>query len=276
MTLLRALVYNFGILAVSLAVAKINVSQTATFYARTIAYTWILLASAFLGMFEGILFGFFGKRGLAQWVTARTHYFLCRWLLGIRFVIEDPHNYLGTTRPAVFIANHQSMFDIAILGATFPKWCSVTAKKALRWYPILGWFMSASKTVFIDRASRTNALKAFESAREEVLRDRQSIFMFPEGTRSNAMKPMLLPFKKGAFHFAQQCGIPVVPYVVCNYSNIFSTKARISRPGIIRIRVLEPVITKDLTAADVGAVTEKVRTEMLATAEDLGYAVPLP
>jgi lysophosphatidate acyltransferase len=31
---------------------------------------------------------------------------------------------------------------------------------------------------------------------------------------------MLLPFKKGAFHLAVQAGVPIVPVVVANYSDV--------------------------------------------------------
>jgi hypothetical protein len=57
-------------------------------------------------------------------------------------------------------------------------------------------------------------------AAEEISRDKQSVYMFPEGTRSYAKEPMLLPFKKGAFHLAVQAGVPIVPVVVANYSNV--------------------------------------------------------
>lgn len=30
--------------------------------------------------------------------------------------------------------------DVLMLGCTFPKYTSVTAKKSLKWAPFLGWF----------------------------------------------------------------------------------------------------------------------------------------
>lgn len=260
----------------ALLLGYLNIIKPLRFYGRVAVYVILIIICAFLGTVEGILFSLAGKNGLVQYITARTFYKLCKVFLGINVEIEDPHNYLGSVRPAVFMSNHQSMLDILLLGATFPKWCSVTAKKALKWYPFLGWFMAASKAIFIDRASRTNALKAFEGARKEVLRDRQSIFMFPEGTRSYSDDPDLLPFKKGAFHFAQQAEIPIVPYVIANYSNIWSWKNNFSVPGTIKVKVLDPIYTKGLSASDVTNLTENTRAKMLEAAKKLGHASPAP
>lgn len=268
----KIVVYSAGTAGFALFLGYLNIIKPLRFYGRVFVYVCLIVLCAFLGTIEGIVFSSFGKRGLVQWVTARTFYACCRVLLGIKVEIEDPHDYLSSQRPAVFISNHQSMLDILMLGATFPKWCSVTAKKALRWYPFLGWFMAASKTIFIDRARRDNALKAFEGARKEILRDRQSIFMFPEGTRSYAKEPIMLPFKKGAFHFAQQAQIAIVPYVVSNYSNIWSWHTQTFISGTIKVRVLDPIVTEGLKASDVPGLTESTRNRMVEAANELGYA----
>ena len=78
--------------------------------------------------------------------------------------------------------------------------------------------MSLSNTVFIDRANRTTALAAFDSAATQMRAQRQSVFIFPEGTRSYAEHPSLLPFKKGGFHLAIKAQVPVVAIVCGCYS----------------------------------------------------------
>jgi lysophosphatidate acyltransferase len=95
--------------------------------------------------------------------------------------------------------------------------------------------VTLSKTVFIDRANRATARAAFDDAAAHMRREKQSVFIFPEGTRSYAAKPDLLPFKKGAFHLAIQAQVPIVPIVVANYAHILSVKARIFRPGVVDV-----------------------------------------
>ena len=198
--------------------------QAAGFVARLLASYVSLLICASYGVIVSILLRLVGYGGCAQWATARAFKYVMWLTTGVTFKVEDPNDYLGTTRPAVFIGNHQTELDVLMLGCMFPKYCSVTAKKSLKSTPFLGWYMSLSRTVFIDRANTADARHAMAGAAEEIQKHRQSVYMFPEGTRSYSKEPMLLPFKKGAFHLAVQAGVPIVPVVVANYSNVLYLK----------------------------------------------------
>lgn len=98
---------------------------------------------------------------------------------------------------------------------------------------------------------------------------RQSVFIFPEGTRSYYDKPDLLPFKKGPFHLAIQAQVPIIPIVVANYSNVLNTKKKIFRPGSIPVRVLEPISTKGLSKVNMPGLLEETRRKMLETLQEL-------
>lgn len=96
--------------------------------------------------------------------------------------------------------------------------------------------MTLSGTVFIDRANSADARHAMAGASKEITQMRQSVYMFPEGTRSYAKEPMLLPFKKGAFHLAVQAGVPLVPVVVANYSDVLYVKGWNFKSGRILVK----------------------------------------
>lgn len=96
--------------------------------------------------------------------------------------------------------------------------------------------MALSGTVFIDRADRASAVKAFAGAAEEMKRERQSVFIFPEGTRSYADGPEMGAFKKGAFHLAVQAGVDIVPIVCSNYSGVLSVRQKRFRAGRIPVK----------------------------------------
>jgi len=231
-----------------------------------------MTACATYGVVASIVLRLVGYGGLSQWTVARAFKHTMWWTTGVMFrVIEDGKVENGRrggeealqTRPAVFVGNHQTELDVLMLGGMFPKYTSVTAKSSLKYYPFLGWFMALSKTVFIDRANRATARAAFDSAAHTMRTDRQSVFIFPEGTRSYSTKPELLPFKKGAFHLAVQAQVPIVPVVVANYSHILNIKEKTVNPGVVDISVLPPIPTTGMTAADVDALTTKTRDAML-------------
>jgi lysophosphatidate acyltransferase len=96
--------------------------------------------------------------------------------------------------------------------------------------------VALSKTVFIDRGNRETARAAFDGAAKHMVSERQSVFIFPEGTRSYSTQAELLPFKKGAFHLAIQAQVPIIPIVAANYSNVLNVKARIFNAGKIPVK----------------------------------------
>jgi lysophosphatidate acyltransferase len=220
----------------------------ASFVARCLASYGSLLVCAMYGVVASIVLRVVGYGRISQWATARSFKWVMRFTTGVRFDIVEGKEYLST-RPAVIIGNHQSELDVLMLGEIFPPYCSVTAKKSLRYVPFLGWFMALSRTVFIDRANRQTAVKAFDSAAEEMRSHRQSVFIFAEGTRSYSEKPELLPFKKGAFHLAVKAGVPIVPVVVENYSHILAPKKFRFEAGSIKVKgMIAPKVLDWLSA----------------------------
>ncbi|CAK7564923.1 MAG: 1-acylglycerol-3-phosphate O-acyltransferase [Sporothrix epigloea] len=241
------------------------VSPLAGFVARVLASIMALIGCALFGVSASIVLRLSGgdRWQISQWAAGRAFKYTMALLTGLTFEIDDPKNVLGTARPAVFVANHQTELDVLMLGCMFPQYCSVTAKRQLRSYPFLGWFMSLSGTIFIDRANSKDARSAMSGAAKAIQSQRQSVFMFPEGTRSYAQEAMLLPFKKGAFHLAVQAGSPVVPVVVANYSHLYAPAKFRFLPGRVPIKVLDPIPTTGLTSDDVSALTERVRDAMI-------------
>ena len=96
--------------------------------------------------------------------------------------------------------------------------------------------MALSGTVFIDRSNSASAHAAFDKAAAEMRKERQSVFIFPEGTRSYAEGPELGAFKKGAFHLAVKAGVDIVPVVAGNYSGVLSAREKRFRAGTIPVK----------------------------------------
>ncbi|KAL1303931.1 hypothetical protein AAFC00_000384 [Neodothiora populina] len=244
------------------ALASVTHAPIFTFVARSIASFTALILCACYGVVASIVLRIVGYGGLSQWTTARGFKWIMWAMTGVEFAVSDKFGGLKV-RPGVIVGNHQTELDVLMLGAIFPPYCSVMAKSSLKWVPFLGQFMTLSKTVFINRSSRSDAVAAMSQAADTMHNEQQSVYIFPEGTRSYASTPTLLPFKKGAFHLAIQAQVPIVPVVVANYSNVLDVKRQVFNSGSIPVSVLKPVKTKGLTKDDVDSLMKRVRDDMV-------------
>ena len=171
------------------------------------------------------------------------------------------HRIANPRNPYVVVSNHESFADILLL-CNLPwemKWMS---KASILRIPIMGWLMRLAGDIPVDRGSRESAVRALEMSRE-ALRNRTSVMIFPEGTRSTGDD--LLPFKDGAFRLAVKSGTPILPLAIVGTRDALAKHDWRFGPAEAAIRVLPPVEVKGLTIKDVDQLKEKVRT-MIADA----------
>lgn len=216
--------------ALSLLIPKASLA------ARLIGFYLSILTTSALALLATLLLRLVGAAGSAQWAGGRIFKYLALLSMGLTFEVHDPEGILERERPAVLMGNHQSEFDLIMLGCMFPRNCSVTAKSSLRKVPLLGWWMTLARAIFIERANSQGARAAMKGAAQTMVERRQSVYIFPEGTRSYAKEPVLLPFKKGGFHLAVEAGAPIVPCVVANYSHLVWLKSFVLRSGKIPVK----------------------------------------
>jgi len=239
--------FSVGYTALTIALYMLSlVVPKAAFGARLLASYVSLIVVALYGVLASIVLRLAGNGQIAQWATGRGFKYVMLATTGVTFNIKDPKGHLDTVRPAVFIGNHQTELDVLMLGCMFPKYCSVTAKSSLKKIPFLGWFMTLSGSIFIDRKNTKDARDAMKGAADEMRARQQSVYMFPEGTRSYAKEPMMLPFKKGAFHLAVQAQVPIVPCVVANYSHVLWIRGMDFKSGSIPIKGTQRISQRPL------------------------------
>jgi len=187
---------------------------------------------------------------------ARLYSIPAAWLMGIRVKAEVAP--LRDQPPGcVIIANHQSNFDLFILGKVVPRRTVAIGKKSLGWIPLFGQLFWLGGNVLVDRANAYQARRAMQ-ATTRTLRNDTSIWIFPEGTRNPGEQ--LLPFKKGAFHMAIEAGVPIVPVCVSRYSQRLGLNSWRQRSVIVRS--LAPIATAGLTTQDLPALIEQCRAQM--------------
>jgi 1-acyl-sn-glycerol-3-phosphate acyltransferase len=112
------------------------------------------------------------------------------------------------------------------------------AKKELFSYPILGETMRMGDLVPVDRGNRDAGIAAVRAA-ANVVRQGINMTIYVEGKRSFDGK--LLPFKKGPFYLAMECGVPVVPVTIVGTHDLMP-KARFQiSPGTVKVIFHDPI-----------------------------------
>jgi len=199
---------------------------------------FLILFGLTLGLYDiaGRLSRLFGIRPF-EYVMAslqRTLMWVFR-VAGTRLAVER-HPDIESGKGYVIVSNHQSMFDIALIGGllftNFPKY---VAKKELgRWIPAISLNLRWGGNAVIDRTDRRQALRAIAAMASEAQERDVSVVIFPEGTRSRDGR--LGEFKEaGPRHLLKAASqLPVITAVVDGSWKIhkvlpipFGTKVRV-------------------------------------------------
>jgi 1-acyl-sn-glycerol-3-phosphate acyltransferase len=201
---------------------------------------FLVIGSLILGI-ATILAGWLPPRGRWSLATIRLW---AAGLLAVSGVRLEVHRSAALDPQAsyVYLANHQSLFDIPALLLAVPGRIRMVAKQSLFRIPVFGWAIAAAGFVSVDRADRTAARQSFAAA-ERRLRAGGSILLFPEGTRATG--DTLLPFKRGGFLLALRTGLPIVPVGVRGTRAVQPRGRRSIQPGVVEVRFGAPIMVAD-------------------------------
>lgn len=181
-------------------------------------------------------------------------------ITGIILEFEGVENLKN--QPCIYTLNHQSNFDMATFGALYPERTVIIGKKELIWIPFFGLFYKAAGNIMIDRSNKNKSINSLDQVVDEIKKRQVSVWIFPEGTRNKSGEG-LLPFKKGSFHMAVEAQVPVVPLVCTSMKKVIDWENKKMMGGKMKIKVLEPISTKNMTVDDVATLMNTVRDKML-------------
>ncbi len=134
-------------------------------------------------------------------VQAWSLKFLALWGIHLQ-VIGQP----VLAGPALIVANHISWLDILVIHAA--RYCRFVSKSDIRDWPLVGALATGSGTLYIERASRKDALRMVRDM-ADAMKDGDVLAVFPEGTTSDGRE--LLPFHANLIQSAIAADAPVQP-----------------------------------------------------------------
>jgi 1-acyl-sn-glycerol-3-phosphate acyltransferase len=162
----------------------------------------------------------------------------------------------------VMVSNHQSLVDIlAVFGLFVPfKWVS---KIELFSIPIIGWNMRLNRYIALRRGDSASIEHMYRAA-QRALAQGCSVFLFPEGTRSETAD--VRPFKHGAFVLAQKMKVPILPLSISGSHDALPKKSlMLVGHHHITVSVLDEIPHEQIAACSPDELAERVRERIRST-----------
>ena len=117
----------------------------------------------------------------------------------------------------VFVANHQSAYDIFLIYGHLGTPIKWMMKKGLGKIPFVGFACRMAGFIFVDSSTAKRAQRSIQEA-ECKLKHGRSLIIFPEGARTPDGR--LGRFKKGAYQIAVEQQLPIIPITVNGPYNV--------------------------------------------------------
>ncbi|WP_233208223.1 lysophospholipid acyltransferase family protein [Pollutimonas subterranea] len=158
---------------------------------------WLLLGLMLVSLF-------FPYCGLAarSAITVRWSRILL-FFCGVRVKVSGKPISRG---PALWVVNHVSWLDIFIIDSV--RSVSFIAKSEIRHWPVIGWLVAGSGTVFIERGHR-HAVRAVGQQMKTRFERGEIVGLFPEGTTSPGCD--VAPFHSSLFDPAIRVNVDIQP-----------------------------------------------------------------
>lgn len=210
-------------------------------------------------------FGYHAHKRVVDWLN----FFVLASLkaVGTRMRLECAYE-LPPDRPLVVVSNHQSMFDIPMLGWLFrkhhPKY---VAKIELgKWLPSISYNLRHGGSALIDRGDPRGSMRAIMSFGKRVEAERYAACIFPEGTRARdgEMKPFI-PAGLIALLRATPSAI-VVPVAIDGSWKLMRYRMRPVPFGVrVTCKALAPIDREEYSVKElVGIVEQRIRDALSA------------
>lgn len=165
---------------------------------------------------------------------------------------------------AVFVANHQSDFDIPVVLSCVGSPRPLLAKVSLTKVPGVHGWMDLLQCVYVDRSDEKQSVRALMDS-TKLVKSGISMTIFPEGTRSKGGP--VKEFKGGAFRIATSAKVPVVPVTIEGTYHLLEEHYRI-RPAAVTVTIHRPIPTAGMSRQEIRELPARVREQILSVMDE--------
>ena len=166
---------------------------------------------------------------------------------GCPYTLSNPHGE-DFSKPAVYICNHQSHFDVLPIIALHPKVILLTNEWVWN-SPFYGYLIRKAEFYPVMEGLEKNLAHM-----KDLVARGYSIVIFPEGTRS--LDCRIQRFHRGAFVSARELGLPILPLYIHGFGYALPKHDFLLRKAGLYMEIGERF---EVPEGDIAAFTRKVR-----------------
>ena len=227
-----------------------------TIYSIILFFTLLLI----LGLFIVIPLSISPAGGKISFLFIRIWAKVWSFLSGIRYEFHD-RDLIDRNQSYIYIFNHRSFLDAAIIPLAIPQQVRALGKKELSKIPFFG-LVVGKVAIWVDRTDSESRRKSIDQL-VVYLNQGISAVVAPEGTRNVSDAP-LLPFKSGAFCLSVETGIPILPIAVIGADKVMKKGSLLIRPGKVKIFFSKPIYPPTQSETAVSDLLEKCQSRLEA------------
>ncbi len=216
--------------------------RTIVFYVKAIASVVALVP---LRIGAKIILKVKGQKAADEYIYKVVHWWAGGRVkdTGANVIVHNREN-LPKEGNFLFVSNHQSNFDFAMLLDEIEIPVGFIAKIELKKLPVIRGWMEYIHCLFMDRSDMKQQLKIILEG-IELLKNGCSLIVFPEGTRSKDGK--IQEFKAGSFKLATKSKVPIIPLTISGAADVLENNNYIISPAQVHLYVHSPIDVASLS-----------------------------
>ena len=168
-----------------------------------------------------------------------------KFFLNLSYKVENHNNFVER---AIYVSNHQSIWETIVLCSLIRNPCFVVKKEILS-LPLFGKALLAIDSIAIAREKTLSSLKRVIEKGSRKIDSGANIIIFPEGKRVSIGN--IVEFHKSAFVLSKKTNCMVVP-IAHNSGKFWPRKFGLIKPGCVSITFGSPIRnTKALSVEEI-------------------------